>query len=501
LPYAVSFLGNLLVLQFVGVGPFIMTVLCGFALDNYFFVPPRHSLVGGDRVNQLNGLLYFLVHLVVLVFSQRARGARLKEEKAHERERQHLEELRESEARYSAVVQNSIDAILLTDAEERILAVNPAACRMFGRTKEELLGLSRLTLVDAADRERIQRAGNNPEKLQMEVTFVGKDDNKFTGEISTGRFIDRNGDLKCSSAIRDITERKRDEAQLASLHKELVSASHQAGMAEIATSILHNVGNVLNTVNVSATIVRQAVRSSRTATLAKAIALLQENQSNLAQFLSLDRKGKQLIPFLSAIAEQLQKERGTITQELDVLLKSVEHIRQIVAHQQSYARTGGVLENVKIAELVEDALRIYRIGQGAQPATVIKEFEPLPPTMVNRHLVLQILVNLLQNARRACEDSNNARITVRIRSSKPKRVCVEVIDNGVGIPPENLTKIFAHGFTTRKNGHGFGLHSGALAANEMGGSLVAHSDGPGTGSTFVLDLPLEHELIAAQSRK
>src|SRR5581483_7321097 len=226
LPYAVSFLGNLLVLQFVGVGPFIMTVLCGFALDNYFFVPPRHSLVGGDRVNQLNGLLYFLVHLVVLVFSQRARGARLKEEKAHERERQHLEELRESEARYSAVVQNSIDAILLTDAEERILAVNPAACRMFGRTKEELLGLSRLTLVDAAERERIQRAGNNPEKLQMEVTFVGKDDNKFTGEISTGRFIDRNGDLKCSSAIRDITERKRDEAQLASLHKELVSASH-----------------------------------------------------------------------------------------------------------------------------------------------------------------------------------------------------------------------------------------------------------------------------------
>ena len=70
------------------------------------------------------------------------------------------------------------------------------------------------------------------------------------------------------------------------------------------------------------------------------------------------------------------------------------------------------------------------------------------------------------------------------------RVKISVMDNGVGIPCENLTRIFRFGFTTRKNGHGFGLHSGALAAHELGGALRAHSDGLGQGATFTLELPL-----------
>jgi signal transduction histidine kinase len=111
--------------------------------------------------------------------------------------------------------------------------------------------------------------------------------------------------------------------------------------------------------------------------------------------------------------------------------------------------------------------------------------------MLDKHKALQILVNLVSNARRACSDSGRAdkRLTLRLASGDG-RVRLSVADNGAGIPAENLTRIFNHGFTTRKDGHGFGLHSGALAARELGGSLLAHSDGVGLGATFTLELPL-----------
>jgi len=111
---------------------------------------------------------------------------------------------------------------------------------------------------------------------------------------------------------------------------------------------------------------------------------------------------------------------------------------------------------------------------------------------VEKHKVLQILLNLISNARYACTEGGQDGerwINVRVFSPSPDRVLMQVEDNGMGIPTENLSRIFQHGFTTRKTGHGFGLHSGALAANELGGNLTAHSEGPGTGAIFTLALP------------
>ena len=87
------------------------------------------------------------------------------------------------------------------------------------------------------------------------------------------------------------------------------------------------------------------------------------------------------------------------------------------------------------------------------------------------------------------------RLTMQVRAANG-RVQIAVMDNGVGIPAENMTRIFNHGFTTREKGHGFGLHSAALAAREMGGTLNAHSDGPGQGATFILELPLQPESVS-----
>jgi signal transduction histidine kinase len=281
------------------------------------------------------------------------------------------------------------------------------------------------------------------------------------------------------------------QVQIEQSHKELLHASRQAGMAEIATNVLHNVGNVLNSVNISTGLLVEGVKQSRASSLARVVVLLQEHAHDLGEFITHDSRGKHLPDHLARLSEQLQAEQETNVRELDSLQRSVEHIKKIVAMQQNYATFGGVKEMVNVVNLVEDSLRLNAGALAGQRVEVIREFETVPPLNVEKHKILQILVNLLRNAKHACQDSERAdkRLTVRVANGEG-RIRISVIDNGVGIPPENLARIFNHGFTTRKDGHGFGLHSGALAAKEMGGSLTVHSDGPGQGAAFTLELPL-----------
>jgi signal transduction histidine kinase len=193
---------------------------------------------------------------------------------------------------------------------------------------------------------------------------------------------------------------------------------------------------------------------------------------------------------LGDLVESLVADQDAVIGELESLRRNVEHIKEIVAMQQGYAKFGGVKEMVDIRDLVEDSLFINEGGLRRHGIEVICEFEALPNMNADRHKILQILVNLLSNAKYACKESprTDKKVIVRV-TSDPSCVKISVADNGIGILPENMARIFNHGFTTRKSGHGFGLHSGALAAAEMGGSLSAHSDGPGRGATLTLELP------------
>jgi signal transduction histidine kinase len=289
----------------------------------------------------------------------------------------------------------------------------------------------------------------------------------------------------------EIEERTRMQLEVERTHRELVDASRMAGMTEIATNVLHNVGNILNSVNVSATLAADSVRKSKTDTLAKVAALLQDHEHDLGAFITTDPKGKQVPSYLARLSGHFLADQQATLQELDSLRKNVEHINEIVSMQQNYAKVSGVKEIVHIPDLVEDSLRMNLGALRRHGVEVIRDFEPVPPMSVEKHKILQILVNLLRNAKYACDDSGRAdkRLTVRVANGR-ERLKISVIDNGVGIEPENLTRIFNHGFTTRKQGHGFGLHSGALAAREMGGSLTVHSDGPGKGAAFTLELPV-----------
>ncbi len=297
--------------------------------------------------------------------------------------------------------------------------------------------------------------------------------------------------LYVSQHIATAIERKRAETVLDQAQKELINVSRQAGMAEVATGVLHNIGNVLNSVNVSASLVTDQLRESKAANLPKIAAMLEEHAGDLAEFLTDDPKGRKIPAYLAALAAQIAAERQVTIGELDHLRKNIDHIKEVVAMQQSYARASGVNESLPLADLIEDALRMNADSCARHHVQIGRDFQALPVVTTDKHKLMQILVNLVRNAKHACEDAGGTDKKITLRTTADAHsVTIAVADNGVGIVPENFTRIFSHGFTTRKNGHGFGLHSGAIAAKELGGSLRVESAGPGQGATFVLTLPL-----------
>lgn len=278
---------------------------------------------------------------------------------------------------------------------------------------------------------------------------------------------------------------------LAAAQSSLLEMSRAAGMAEVATGVLHNVGNVLNSINVSCTLLMDQIRDSRIGNVSKVADLMTDPDGGLAHFLTVNPRGRQIPVYLATLAAALQEEHQTMFQEAESLSGRIEHIKEIVSMQQSYGRVSGVHEAISPEQLMEDAVKLNTGALVRHGVNVIRQYEPVHPIVVDKHRVLQILLNLIHNAKYACTDGGKPEktITLRIHPEGPYRVHMEVADNGVGIHPENMTRIFQHGFTTRRSGHGFGLHSGALAAHELGGSLTAHSDGPGRGAMFTLELP------------
>ena len=233
------------------------------------------------------------------------------------------------------------------------------------------------------------------------------------------------------------------------------------------------------------------IKKTKAVSLGKVAALLQDHVADLGAFVTADPRGKHLPVYLMQLSEQLAGEQQLTLEELESLRKNIDHIKDIVTMQQSYSKLVGVPEKIVVTTLADDALRM-NVGAFSRHGVSLKcEFDDVPEIVVEKHKVLQILVNLLRNAKYACDasDRKDKQVVMRI-ANRANGVRIAVSDNGIGIQPEHMTQIFDHGFTTKKDGHGFGLHSGALAAREMGGGLCVESAGRGHGATFTLDLPL-----------
>ena len=327
----------------------------------------------------------------------------------------------------------------------------------------------------------------------LELVIVPKGSAPRTTVTNACPLVDPDGrTLGAVAVIRDKTERKLAEIELQRVHQQLIDASRKAGMAEIATNVLHNVGNVLNSVNVSANVLTDRIRQAKPAGLRQVAALLHEHRPDLAAFISADERGRQLPLYLEKLAEQLQADQQIALEELVSLRNNIEHIKHIVNKQQNYAKDGDGAESVAVSSLIDDCVRMNIGALSRDGITVRREIDAVQAITIDRHKVLQILVNLVRNAKNACDESGRSDkiLTISVTAGA-QRVRFAVADNGVGIAEEHMPRLFTHGFTTRPTGHGFGLHSSALTARELGGSLVAYSEGPGRGARFVLDLPRE----------
>lgn len=286
---------------------------------------------------------------------------------------------------------------------------------------------------------------------------------------------------------RELEASKRREAELAAA---AVKNARSAGMAEIATSVLHNIGNVLNSANVSVSMMLEAAKGSKFPRLEQSVGLLQKNAADYGAFFATDGGGPKLVGFLALLSKALEAERSTAIGELQALVKNIEHIKAIVGSQQRFAKPTDMSEPVRPRELIDEALVLYG-GQCDKHAVTVEIDEPgLAPRLLDRHRITQVLLNLLGNSVDALKQSNVERRRVVISAREVGgKLQFAVSDNGSGIAPENLVKIFVHGFTTKPEGHGFGLHGSANAASEMGGSLTCSSEGFGHGATFMLELP------------
>ncbi|MCH7725198.1 MAG: hybrid sensor histidine kinase/response regulator [Planctomycetes bacterium] len=286
------------------------------------------------------------------------------------------------------------------------------------------------------------------------------------------------------------TEVARKDQQLIASRDEGVQR-YMAGKAEIANEVLHNMGNALNSVNTSITVAQNILNDSRLSSLGKAAHLLCSNLQDPVNFFTRDERGKVLPEYLTELSSVLSDERRAVLDEIGTLERHVNHIRAIVNTQLRYVGVAGLLEPVCLSELLDDGLELVSFSLEDPRTEVVRDYAELPKLMLDKQKLLQVFVNLIKNAVHSLReaDKSGSRLVLRTRQLKDDRISIEIADNGVGIDRNHLLKIFSHGFTTKPNGHGFGLHSCANLIAELGGSIRATSDGHGTGATFTVELP------------
>ncbi len=414
--------------------------------------------------------------------------------------------IKETTSLLQNIINSSADLIFVKDRDLRMLLCNEAHARAVGKRPSDMYGKTDIEngwlpeLVKGDPAKGIRGFENDDrDALSGKVVHNPNDPANIGAEIRTFDTIKlplRNPQGSIIGVLgiaRDITERKQAEAELRATHEKLLEASRMAGMAEVAADVLHNVGNVLNSINVSTTLITGKVTNSEVANLEKVARIVNEHIDEIGTFLTEHPQGKHIPVYLTEVSKCLHAEQTDIIEKLQVLTDNVQHIKDIISMQQAYAKVSAVEVQISPARLVEDAIRINSAGLQRHGTRLVREFEELPDVEIDKQRVLQILVNLISNAKYALSDSRKRErlVTVRIRKPNEGRFRIEVADNGVGIPEENLTKIFSHGFTTKEGGHGFGLHGSALAAKELGGSLTVHSGGAEQGATFTLELPFK----------
>jgi PAS domain S-box-containing protein len=392
------------------------------------------------------------------------------------------------------ILRSMADSLLVINADMTIGGVNPSLLKLLGYQENELIGESPGLIFgeEFAQGAIIENLLLQGSVSGVESSFLTQEGQKILISVSGSMMQDQKGQFQGLVCVaQDITERKRMEEEKLQLHEQLLDTSRQLGMAEVASGVLHNVGNVLNSINVSIGVITDLLKNSLVGDLSRISQLLEKHRENLGAYLSQNPKGKQVPGYLEKLSGQLVEEKRVALLEMDRLRENAGHAQQCVAAHQDFAKPSGMTEPVSLAELVKEALAVHQDLLEGFSVEVTQEYQEVPQVLVDKHQVFQILLDLIRNACQAMESSVIKRLIVRVVLiiGPPDSICLEVQDTGRGIPTDELTKIFGQGYSTKYGGRGLSLHHGALRAKNMGGSLRARSDGTGQGATFFLDLP------------
>ena len=332
----------------------------------------------------------------------------------------------------------------------------------------------------------IMLTGTTDREIDLQAIKLGAADYVIKGETNPG-LLER--------VIRHARERRKSLIEREALTQQLVESSRRLGMAEVASDVLHNVGNVLNSLNVSAGLIAQHVRDMPIQDVNRASSLLEAHQDDLGTFLTQDSKGQRIPGFLMQLGIHLRDQHAQTCEDLDTLIGQIEHVKDIIATQHDIARTSSIHEPIILKDLIEAALATHSSELEKNQIALTRDYEDLPQMITDKQIVNQIVANLIANAMEAIRQQGQGphRLTVRIQldAEQDNAISLQVIDTGIGIPPANLHRIFAQSLASDSGKQGSGLHSNANAAKKLGGSLTAHSDGSGSGATFTLELPVK----------
>ncbi|NQV34953.1 MAG: PAS domain-containing protein [Phycisphaeraceae bacterium] len=391
------------------------------------------------------------------------------------------------------------DGVVMTDEKGQIVLANEAFQMATAQSRHSLLGknLSIFKWIDPTGHQetkdlpwiQVLQNGSTHRSVPLMLEHTNEPGQYHNTLVSATPITGAEGENRgMLVSFTDVTELER-------ANRELVEVSRLAGKAEIATDILHNVGNILNSVNVSTTLLAEKLARSKLTKLQEVAHMITDHQNDLGHFLAKDKRGKHIPAYLIKMIDLLLHEQTGYKEIVRNLEDHIHHLSEIVNSQQCYAQTITCEVPTSLPEVVERAIAINAERLHSHSIHVVRENSKISMVTLDKSRLLQILTNLICNAIDAMEVSEVEEKKLIIRLLKPteNRLRIEVIDNGIGIAPENLDTIFQHGFTTKERGHGFGLHSSALAAKEMGGSLSAHSQGIGRGASFVYELPLEQK--------
>jgi len=300
--------------------------------------------------------------------------------------------------------------------------------------------------------------------------------------------------------LHQVQERKQFLIEQKRLLSELGEAAYKIEMADVASTVLHNVGNVLTSVAVAANMVESVVDQSSVTLVNRMAELINTHQEDLGTYLTEDPKGKRIPSSLEKLGIHLIEEQRTVLKEMKGLVRNIRHMKQIIASHQTMAKSAGQAEQISLVDVLSHAMELSFQPGDAKWMTIRRDYQEMPTVLVDQHQLLQVLVNLLRNAKQAmrqqAQASHELNLNVQYQGEDRTSVVMTIQDSGIGIAPEHLSKMFTRGFTTKKDGNGIGLHSSILAIQNMGGSIHVQSDGVGRGATFTLTFPVQIEAVS-----